>query len=87
MERLEDADVEDVVNAGAVRKLKAVGDVADAFQHLERPGIAWAQLPTRPGSQGLSGAVEEPQPDPRANVERQGSMMCVVVALGVGLRL
>ena len=87
MERLEDADVEDVVNAGAVRKLKAVGDVADAFQHLERPGIARAQLPTRPGSQGLSGAVEEPQPDPRADVELQGSMMCIVVALGVGLRL
>ena len=42
MERLEDAHMEDVVNACALRETKAVGDVAHAFLHLVRARVMGA---------------------------------------------
>lgn len=36
--------MEDIVNAGTLRKMQMVGDGADALNHLERPGEAWAKL-------------------------------------------
>jgi len=38
-------------------KLEAVGDRADAFDDLERPGVAWAQLALRRGGKGMGGAM------------------------------
>jgi hypothetical protein len=32
------------MNLGAIRKLETVGDLADAFQHLERPSEAGTEL-------------------------------------------
>jgi hypothetical protein len=37
---LEQAHMEDIMQAGALRELQAVRNLADALQHLERPGVA-----------------------------------------------
>ena len=60
MERLEYADVEDVVDARAVRQLKLVGDVADVGQHLKGVGVAGAQLTASSGKKRLQQPVQPP---------------------------
>jgi len=87
VEGLEEADVEDIMVAGSVRQAKTISDVADMVQHLERPGVARAQLTPPPGDNGLGGPVEEAKPHPVTDAELQGAMVCIVVALGVGLGL
>ena len=47
MEGLEDTDVEDVVDARALRKTKTIGDIADTFHHLKWPSVAQAELAGR----------------------------------------
>jgi hypothetical protein len=84
---LEDVDVEDIMDAHPVQQVKTIGDIAHTFQHLEWPSVAWAQLAPRPGDQGLSWPVKEPKPHPATDVELQGVMVGIVVALGVGLNL
>jgi hypothetical protein len=85
--RLEQPHVKDIMNPCAVRKLETVGDLAHAFQHLERPNVVGTKL--MPGLQilRLRGPVEEAQPDPVANVELQVVVVGVVVLLGELLRL
>lgn len=87
MEGLEDADMEDIKDARPVRQVKTIGDIAHTFQHLEWPGVARAQLAPRPEDQGLSWPVKEPKPHLVTDVELQGAMVGIVVALGVGLSL
>ena len=87
MERLEDAHMEDVVNACALRETKAVGDVAHAFLHLVRARVMGAQLAAAIWQQGLSWVVEQSEPHPVPDVESQVAMVRVVVALGVVLSL
>jgi hypothetical protein len=41
--------MEDIMQADALRKLQAVRNLADVFQHLERPGIAGTKLTLGPG--------------------------------------
>ena len=87
MERLEDAHMEHVVNARTLRELKAVGDITHAFLHLVRPRVMGTQLVAATRQQGLSWAMEQPEPHPVPDVEAQVAMMSVVVALGIVLCL
>ena len=87
MEGLQNANVEDVVDACAVGQSKAVGDIAHALRHLKGSRVARAELAAGAGNQRLGGAVQEPEPDPIADVELQRAVMSVVVALGVVLGL
>jgi hypothetical protein len=56
--------MEDVVDAGVDRKLKTVGDSADALHNLEGSRVARPQLAARLRIEGLCRLVEEAQPDP-----------------------
>jgi len=85
--RLQETNVEDVVDAGVLRQLEAVRDTANAFQHLERTSIARTQLALSPRVEGLCGAVEEAQPHPIAHLELHIAVAGVVVLLGQLLRL
>ena len=85
--RLQETNVEDVVDAGVLRQLEAVRDTANAFQHLERTSIARTQLALSPRVEGLCGAVEEAQPHPIAHLELHITVAGVVVLLGQLLRL
>jgi hypothetical protein len=87
MEWLEDADVEDIVDAGALRQVETVRDGAHAFDDLERPSVPRCKLAFGVGHEGLSGTVEETQPDPIPHGEHDVAVMSVVVPLGVSLRL
>jgi len=55
--RLEEADMEDVVQAGALRKLESVGHRPDALRHLEGTGEARPKLALGARLQGLGGAM------------------------------
>jgi hypothetical protein len=79
---LQQAHVEDVVETGALWQLQAVGNLADAFQHAERPGVAGAQLALGAGVEGLRRAMEKAQPDPIAYSKLQVAVGGVVVLLG-----
>jgi len=85
--RLEEADMEDVVQAGALRKLELVGHRPDALPHLEGPGAARPKLALGAWLQGLGGAMEKTQPHPIPNRELQLTMGGVIVLLGDLLRL
>ena len=87
MERLEDAHMEHVMNARTLRESKAIGDVTHAFLHLVRPRVTGTQLVAVTRQQGLSWAMEQPEPHPVPDVEGQVAMVRVVVALGVVLSL
>jgi hypothetical protein len=79
---LQQAHVEDVVETGALGQLQAVGNVADAFQHAERPGVARAQLALGAGVEGLRRAMKKAQPDPIAYSKLLAAVGGVVVLLG-----
>ena len=66
-ERLEDSNVEDFVDACALRKRQTVRDIADVLSDLERPGELWAQLAPRSRQQRLNWTVKDAQPYPIAN--------------------
>jgi hypothetical protein len=44
-ERLEDAHMKHIMNAGTLRKLKPVSNGSNALGDLERPGVPRAELP------------------------------------------
>lgn len=50
MEWLEDTNMEDIMNAGALRKIQTIGNLADPFQDLE-----WASESGRQLALGVSG--------------------------------
>jgi hypothetical protein len=79
---LQQAHVEDVMETGALQQLQAVGNLADAFQHTERPGVARAQLALGTGVEGLRRAMEKAQPYPIAYSKLQVTVGGVVVLFG-----
>lgn len=87
MKGLEDIDMEHVMDACTLQKPKTVGDVAHTFEDLERPRVAWTQLPACAWHQGLRRPVQKTEPYPVTDLELQRSMMSIIVALGVGLSL
>jgi len=84
---LQEANMEDVVDASALRQLETVGDSTDAFEDAERPGPTGPQLALGARVEGLRGAVEKAQPDPRAHLELHVPVVGVVVLLGQLLSL
>jgi hypothetical protein len=76
---LQQANMEDVVNACTRRQLQTVGERTDALQHTKRPGVARAQLALGARVQGLRRPVKEAQPHPVALRELRLAMMSVVV--------
>ena len=80
--RLEQPDVEHIMEANARRKLKTVGHLPNARQHLEWPGIVRTQLPLGPGHQRVCRTVKDTEPHPIAHHELQVPMGVIVVALG-----
>lgn len=87
LERLEDADVEDVVDAGTLRKVEPVRDVADAFCDLERASIPRAKLAPWSWQQGLRRLVENAQEHPITHRELQLAVVAVIVTSRVLLSL
>ena len=86
-ERLEDANMKDVVDARSFWQQQTVRDVANALCHLERAGEPRAQLAPRPGQKGLRRSVKDAKPHPIAHCKLQGAMVAVVVAIGIFLGL
>jgi hypothetical protein len=57
--RLQQADVEDIMDAGAIWQLQAVGYRPNPFLDTERAGVARSQLPLCARMEGLKGAVQQ----------------------------
>lgn len=79
--------MEDIVDARALWQLEVVCDVVDAFLDLERTCISWAQLAACSRDQGLSRLMQKTEPNLVADVELQATVMSIIVALGMLLRL
>ena len=78
---LQQADVEDIMEARAVRQLDAISDAADALQHAEGPSPARPQFVLGTRVQRLRRAVKEAQLDPRSHVELHLPVVGVIVLL------
>jgi hypothetical protein len=57
--RLQQADVEDIMDAGTIWQLQAVGYRPNPFLDTERVGVARSQLPLRARMEGLKGAMQQ----------------------------
>lgn len=86
-ERLEQPDVEHVVETGALWKLKAIGDRADTLADLERARVARVELTLWPRVDPVGWPVEKAKPRPIVHCKLQLPMVVVVVSLGVFLCL
>ena len=79
--------MEDVVDAGALWQTPAVGDCADAFQHLKGSGVLGTKLAAGARDQGLRVTVKHAQQHPVPNRELQSAVVGVVEAASMFLRL
>ena len=86
-ERLEDANMKDVVDACSFWQQQTVRDVAKALGHLERAGEPRAELALWPRQQRLHRSMKDAEPHPIAHCKLQGAMVAVVVSLGIFLSL
>jgi hypothetical protein len=73
--------MEDIVEAGALQKLQAVRDTADALQHAKGPGIVRPKLVLGARVQRLLRVVEETRPDPLTDLELHVTVTSIVVLL------
>ena len=79
--------MEDIMQAGAFRKLQTIRHAANALEHPERPCPSRPELVTRTGVERLRRAVKEAQPHPRTDLELHIPVVGVVVLLRQLLRL
>lgn len=79
--------MEGVVELGAFWKLKVVGHLPDALQHLEGSCVAWPELPVGPGPESVGRSMKKMEPHPIPHRELELTMVGVVVVLGVPLIL
>jgi len=86
-ERLQDADVEHVMDASPSRELELVRYCANAFQDLVWPGVSWTQLPAAAWQECLCWPVKNAKPYPVAHLELQVSVVSIIVVASVLLSL
>lgn len=83
MERLQNANMEDVMDAGVLLELKAISHSSYAFDDLEWPGVERRELAAAPKNKGLGGAMEKSKPHPITCVVLDVAVMVVVVAASI----
>ena len=86
-EWLQNADVEDVVDARLIWQLEAVCDVADALQHLEGPGVFWHQFAAPSWHQALGVSMQHSEQHPVPDGELKFTVVGVVEPASVFLSL
>jgi hypothetical protein len=86
-ERLEDSNMEDVMNSCAIRKLKPIGHRSNALKHLIRTCIAWTEFAASSRNQRLSRPMKQTKKHPITHSELQGTMVTVIVTLSISLSL
>lgn len=87
MVAFEQANMEDIMETSALQEVEALGHCANALHDLERSDIARAELALGAGGEGLSGAVQQPQPNPVAHLKLHLTMTRIIVLLGQLLSL
>jgi hypothetical protein len=85
-ERLEDAHMEHIMNAGTFRKLEPICHLANAFQDLERTSVLGAQLAGAARCNRLV-VAEQPEQHPVTHSQFERSVLGVVEAACVFLGL
>jgi hypothetical protein len=84
---LQHPDMKHIMYPSVVRKLQAVGDLANALDHLERARILGVELATTARDKGLRVTVKQTQQHPVSDGELQSAMVSVVEAASILLRL
>lgn len=84
--RLDEDDLEDIVDPGTGRQGQTIGQGVNPVQHPERPVEAW-HLPSRFVGDGCSEALMETKPHPVAHCELHETMLGVVLHLDELLRV
>jgi hypothetical protein len=78
---LQEAHMEHIVDAGALRQLKTIGNATDALKHAKWARPSWPQLALGARVEGLlRGTMKKTQPDPRPHLELHVPVVGVVVA-------
>lgn len=86
-ERLQNPDVEHIMNACPFWHRQAVGNVADPLSDLERSGETWTQLAPLAQKQRLDRSKKNAQPHQVTHRKLKLAMVTVIVALRILLCL